>query len=154
MELLPFPLAFCQTVVPLLRTWPFVRAWLVGCTDRRELRWLVESLEVGGLARRSRVYVTAASGRGLVADRRAPRNVVFWPHDIATDASFNEFNLIVCRDVPLSSPADPQQRVHRLVYESLCVAGILAAAADEPLPELRARYHELDPAHRLFQKLG
>jgi chemotaxis protein methyltransferase CheR len=49
---------------------------------------------------------------------------VFGQHDLATDRSFNEFNVVLCRNVMLQFSRELEQRVHGLLHESLCRLGI------------------------------
>lgn len=46
-------------------------------------------------------------------------NVVFAEHNLATDGSFNEFHVILCRNVMIYFNKALQERVHNLIYESL-----------------------------------
>jgi PAS domain S-box-containing protein len=61
------------------------------------------------------------------------KNVVFAPFNHATDSSFNEFDLIVCRNVLPALGAGLQRRVHRLIYQSLARSGVLALGRGEDL---------------------
>ena len=57
------------------------------------------------------------------------RDVVFAQHNLATDRSFNEFHLILCRNVLIYFGRDLQDRVLRLFDESLPRRGVLGARA-------------------------
>ena len=61
------------------------------------------------------------------------RNVVFAQHNLATDASFNEFNVIFCRNVLIYFNRDLQGRVHTMLYGSLCHFGFLCLGSRESL---------------------
>ena len=83
------------------------------------------------------------------------RNVVFSAHNLATDSSFNEFNLIVCRNVLIYFNQALQNRVLTLFRESLANFGILALGRKE---SLRTSTHEdsfdpLDTAERLYRRV-
>jgi chemotaxis protein methyltransferase CheR len=67
------------------------------------------------------------------------RNVVFAHHNLVTDGSFNEFNVILCRNVMIYFDEQLQARVHRLFYESLRRFGILALGRKESLRGTAAR---------------
>jgi chemotaxis protein methyltransferase CheR len=53
-----FYLAFREKVVPLLRTYPFIRLWNAGCATGEETLSLAIVLEEAGLLERTRIYAT------------------------------------------------------------------------------------------------
>ncbi len=52
-------------------------------------------------------------------------NVVFAQHNLVTDASFNHFNVIFCRNVLIYFNSALQERVQKLFLDSLENFGIL-----------------------------
>ncbi|HEY7160334.1 MAG TPA: protein-glutamate O-methyltransferase CheR [Acidobacteriota bacterium] len=64
-------------------------------------------------------------------DASLMRNVVFAQHNLATDSSFNEFNVIFCRNVLIYFNRDLQNRVHSTLRESLCNFGFLCLGSRE-----------------------
>jgi chemotaxis protein methyltransferase CheR len=73
------------------------------------------------------------------------KNIVWAQHNLVTDASFNEFNLILCRNVLIYFNRSLQQRVHRLFYDSLSADGVLVLGSQETL--------QLTPHESCFQVL-
>ena len=67
------------------------------------------------------------------------RNVVFAQHNLVTDRSFSEFNVILCRNVLIYFDKALQTRVHRLFYDSLAMFGVLALGGKETLRFSRVR---------------
>jgi chemotaxis protein methyltransferase CheR len=61
------------------------------------------------------------------------RNIVFSQHNLATDSSFNEFNVIFCRNVMIYFNKTLQARVHELLYESLSLLGVLGLGDKESI---------------------
>ncbi|MCI0614465.1 protein-glutamate O-methyltransferase CheR, partial [bacterium] len=57
--------------------------------------------------------------------------VVFAQHNLATDSSFNEFNVILCRNVLIYFNRELQKRVHVILHESLCNFGFLCLGSRE-----------------------
>jgi len=61
------------------------------------------------------------------------KNVVFSQHNLVTDRSFSEFNVILCRNVLIYFDRSLQAKVHRLFYDSLVNFGILGLGGKESL---------------------
>ena len=59
--------------------------------------------------------------------------IVFAQHNLVTDGSFAEFNVILCRNVLIYFNRTLQQRVHGLFYDSLAMFGLLALGSKESL---------------------
>jgi chemotaxis protein methyltransferase CheR len=109
----------------------------------------------------------AAGGRGQLSDyyrvegdtgvfrSDLRKGVVFASYNLGTDASFNEFDVILARDVMSQLGYGLQGRVHRLVYESLASSGFLGLGRGEDLRDtpFAPRYQPVDPANGLFRKV-
>ncbi|MDQ0112102.1 CheR family methyltransferase [Paenibacillus harenae] len=79
---------------------------------------------------------------------------VFAQHNLATDCSINEFHVILCRNVLIYFDSVLQQRVYRLLHDSLSPSGILALGSKETfLSQYKSKYEELAPEDRIFRKL-
>jgi len=109
-------------------------------------------IEAGGRQGFARWY-TAREDRAVL-DAELRRNVVFAQHNLATDGSFNEFNLIVCRNVLIYFNRRLQERVHRLLYGSLVQFGFLGLGSKETarFTPHEAQYQELP--ERLYRKVA
>jgi chemotaxis protein methyltransferase CheR len=82
-------------------------------------------------------------------------NIVFSEHNLATDGSFNEFQVILCRNVMIYFNKALQERVHNLIYESLSMFGIFGLGNKESL-KFTARegfYEKLDGRDKLYRKV-
>jgi chemotaxis protein methyltransferase CheR len=83
-------------------------------------------------------------------------NVVFAQHNLVTDGSPNEFNIIFCRNVMIYFTSELQARVHRLLYASLVRLGVLGVGRRESLrfTPHEHDYEPIDGKQRLFKKVG
>jgi chemotaxis protein methyltransferase CheR len=106
----------------------------------------------GGTRSFSEYYVTR--GATAVFDEHLARNVVFAQHNLATDRSFNEFHLIICRNVMIYFGRELQRHVHELFLDSLVPLGLLGLGRKEAIqpPELAARYEPLEAHEKLFRR--
>jgi len=96
-------------------------------------------LESGGKYVLSDYYIIR--GSEVVFDPELTRNVTFLIHNLSTDHSFQEFNLILCRNVMIYFNKALRNRVHDLFYNSLCHFGILSLGKKE---SLYFTSHEMD----------
>jgi chemotaxis protein methyltransferase CheR len=96
-------------------------------------------LQAGGQRSFSEFY-TANHEQAVMAGA-LKKNIVFAQHNLATDASFNEFNVVLCRNVLIYFNKTLQERVHRLIFDSLAPLGLLCLGRQE---SLRFTAHEPD----------
>jgi chemotaxis protein methyltransferase CheR len=110
-------------------------------------------IRAGGTRSFSDYYLSAYDGAAF--DKALTRNVVFAQHNLVSDQSFNEFNVIVCRNVMIYFDRALQSRVHALFYESLARFGILGLGHKESInfTPHASNYEELDAAERLYRKV-
>jgi chemotaxis protein methyltransferase CheR len=82
-------------------------------------------------------------------------NVVFSEHNLATDGSFNEFQVILCRNVMIYFNKDLQARVHNLLYDSLSMFGVFGLGNKESLKftPRAAFYEHLNDKDKLYRKV-
>jgi chemotaxis protein methyltransferase CheR len=82
-------------------------------------------------------------------------NVVFAEHNLATDGSFNEFHVILCRNVMIYFNRALQDRVQELIYGSLSTFGVLGLGNKETLKTTprESFYEKLDARDKLYRKV-
>jgi chemotaxis protein methyltransferase CheR len=99
-------------------------------------------------------YYTAAGYDHVIFRQSLRENMVFSRHNLATDGSFNEFHVILCRNVMIYFNTKLQTRVHELFYESLRRFGILALGQKESLKGTSREdsYEELDVRERIYRR--
>jgi chemotaxis protein methyltransferase CheR len=83
------------------------------------------------------------------------KNVVFSLHNLVTDRSFAEFNVILCRNVLIYFDKTLQERVHGLFYDSLATFGVLVLGSKESLrfSSHEDAYEQLDGPEKIFRKV-
>lgn len=190
----PFWLAFRERVVPVLRTHPFLRIWVAGCSTGEEAYSMAILLDEEGLLERARIYATdvnatvlararegvfglgrmreaeagyeRAGGAHALSDyyaegydsarlrRSLSRSVVWAQHNLVSDSSFNEFHVVLCRNVLIYFAKPLQDRVHALLHASLAPFGVLALGARESLrfTAFEAGYEPVDDGERLYRR--
>jgi chemotaxis protein methyltransferase CheR len=186
---------FRERVVPLLRTYPFVRIWHAGCSTGEEVYSTAILLQEEGVYDRCRIYATdmnesvlkqakegivplevigryarnysESGGKASLSDyytaaygsaifRSSLRdNILFSQHNLATDSSFNEFNVILCRNVMIYFQKELQNRVHGLLYESLAISGFLGLGSKEGLQFTPHERHfvQLECGSKLYRRI-
>lgn len=110
-------------------------------------------LQAGGTGAFSEYYL--AGNEKVTFHPFLNKNIVFAQHNLVTDASFNEFQIIFCRNVLIYFDKSLQNRVHRLLYESLSNSGILGLGNREGIKftDYAKHYEELDATEKLYRKL-
>lgn len=81
--------------------------------------------------------------------------ITFAQHNLAVDESFNEFHVIICRNVLIYFNAELQHRVHALFYQSLTPSGFLGLGHKESITFTRFTdcYKEVELNERLYRKI-
>src|SRR5215212_703336 len=190
-----FYLSFRRKVVPMLRTYPFVRIWHAGCSTGEEVYSMAILLQEEGLYDRCRIYATdineavlqkaksaifpiatmqentanymAAGGTGTFSDYYTARydysifrpslreNIVFAQHNLVTDASFNHFNVIFCRNVLIYFNNTLQERVQQLFLQSMEMFGILGLGKKESVRYTKVvdNYEDVDADEKLYRRI-
>ena len=83
------------------------------------------------------------------------KNIVWAEHNLVTDSSFNEFQVILCRNVMIYFDTPLTNRVHNLIYDSLALDGLLALGSKESLKFTphEKDYEALDDKAKIFRKI-
>src|SRR5712691_8274812 len=82
-------------------------------------------------------------------------NVVFAQHNLVTDASFNQFNVIFCRNVLIYFNNELQNRVQKLFLSSMETFGILGLGKKETIKytSVADSYEEIDAEERIYRRV-
>jgi len=83
-------------------------------------------------------------------------NVIFAAHNLATDASFNEFHCIFCRNVMIYFNRSLQGRAHTLFSDSLSTLGYLGLGRSETMrfSPFEHLYEPISIKERLYRKVA
>ncbi|MEP6594497.1 MAG: CheR family methyltransferase, partial [Ginsengibacter sp.] len=108
--------------------------------------------KAGGTKSFSEYY--KAKYNSVMFDKSLKQNIVFAAHNLAVDKSFNEFQLIICRNVLIYFNQQLQNKVINLFYESLCPFGFLGLGNKESLlfSDKRKHFEEVDHKEKIFMK--
>ncbi len=109
-------------------------------------------IQAGGKQSFSEYYV--AKYDHAILDQSLRRNIVFAQHNLVTDRSFNEFNLVLMRNVLIYFNEQLRGHVLNLVHQSLSPFGILALGKRETLrfTSHERDFEELDPTEKLYRR--
>lgn len=97
-----------------------------------------------------------ASNHGTaVLHPRFLERIVFAEHNLVTDRSFNEFQVIFCRNVMIYFDTALRERVHGLLYDSLSPGGFLILGNKESVAftSFAGRYETWNDEYRIYRKL-
>lgn len=188
-------LTFRQKVIPLLRTYPYIRIWHAGCSTGEEVYSMAIMLHEEGLYDKARIYATDMNNRSLQQAKEGVyeigkmkqytqnyleaggtrafseyytakynsvifqpflrKNIIFAEHNLATDTSFNEFNVIFCRNVMIYFNDELRDNVHGLFNESLSRFGVLVLGSKESIhfTKYSGSYEPLDRVEKIYRKI-
>ena len=90
----------------------------------------------------------------VLFDKDLRQNVVFSAHNLTVDKSFNEFQLVICRNVLIYFNQQLQNKVINLFYDSLCPFGFLGLGNKESLlfSEKRKYFEDVSQKDKIFMK--
>lgn len=99
-------------------------------------------------------YYTASYDK-VIFDESLSKKMIFSAHNLVSDHSFNEFQLILCRNVLIYFDKDLQARVFDLFEESLENLGYLALGSKETLrfSNIYSRFRQLNK-EKIWRKIA
>lgn len=99
-------------------------------------------------------YYTTQYGRAIFHGS-LKKNIVWSQHNLVSDGSFNEFHVILCRNVLIYFDQTLQSRVHKLLYESLINFGMLGLGQMESIrfTPFETCYEGIDSIEKWYSKV-
>jgi chemotaxis protein methyltransferase CheR len=100
-------------------------------------------------------YYTANYDKAIF-NKNLGNKMIFSTHNLVSDRSFNEFQLILCRNVLIYFNKELQSKVFNLFDESLENLGYLALGSKETLrfAPLASRFKQIDLREKIWRKLS
>ncbi|MBD8067389.1 CheR family methyltransferase [Bacillus sp. PS06] len=116
-------------------------------------KYTTNYVQAGGKSAFSDYY--SVTNSGVKFHSFLKKNIVFAQHNLVTDRSFNEFHVILCRNVLIYFNKQLQKKVHELFYESLCVFGILGLGDKETIHynDIADKYEDINGKQKLYKKI-
>ena len=110
-------------------------------------------IQAGGKRSFSEYYTSKYDG--ALFSPSLKQNIVFSQHNLVTDRSFSEFNVILCRNVLIYFDRSLQDRVQGLFYESLVTFGLLCLGSKETLKfsKVEDNYEQLSSRDKIYRKV-
>lgn len=126
-----------------------------GLYDLSELPQYAENYQkAGGQQNLSDYYESDGDNLKMNTDLRS--HMVFSSHDLVKNTSFNEFQLILCRNVLIYFDQSLQNHVLKLFVESLAPYGYLVLGDKETIAfsEVQKQLEVVDSRQRIYRKKG
>ncbi|MDP8209554.1 MAG: protein-glutamate O-methyltransferase CheR [Candidatus Stygibacter australis] len=184
-----------EKVIPILKTYPYIKVWHAGCATGEEVYSLAILLEEAGLYKKTTIFATDfndevletarqgiykldniqqctknyqqsggsesfsqyyhAKYESIVMDKSLKKNITFANHNLASDFTFSEMNLILCRNVMIYFNANLQNRALNLFDDSLLQGGFLCLGNKESLMfwDGNKKYHAVEGNSKIYRKL-
>lgn len=135
--------------------------WLVmakgGAYPVERMQHYTRNYMVSGGYRPFSDYYTVCN-KNAVMEPELRRNITFARHNLAGDGSFNEFHIILCRNVLIYFQPELQQSVIRLFRKSLSERGFLALGMRDAITPYGGRHQRgwmaVDAKHRIYQYIN
>jgi len=184
-----------EKVIPILKTYPYLKIWHAGCSTGEEVYSMAILLKEEGIYDKTQIYATdfnqlvlkkasdgifsidrikeytinyqksggknsfsdyyTAKYNSVIFDKSLKENIVFADHNLVSDSSFAEVNLIICRNVLIYFDRNLQNKVINLFEESLITGGFLGLGTKEEIRFSKNfdNFSTFDASQKIFQKI-
>ncbi|OED44808.1 chemotaxis protein CheR [Endozoicomonas sp. (ex Bugula neritina AB1)] len=186
--------ALRTNVIPVLKTFPFVKIWHAGCATGQEAYSMAILLDEENVLDRCQIYATDFNDNSLKIARsgiypdsdmalyeenyiqsggcqtldkycsrgydsvkfngRLAEHITFANHNLVSDGVFGEMNLVLCRNVLIYFNDELQDRVLKLLVNSLRSKGFLCLGRRENIQfsQIANQIDTIDRLQRIFRK--
>lgn len=95
-----------------------------------------------------------AKHSSVIFNNEIKNKIVWADHNLVSDGSFNEFNVIVCRNVLIYFNGALQNHVHKLFNESLAIPGFFILGSKENIrfSPYEKNYTDVDAMWKIYRK--
>ena len=125
-----------------------------GIYSERDVMSYAESYREGGGNGALIDHFSIRYGHAIVHSSLRER-IVFARHNLATDRAFNDFHVILCRNVLIYFNRELQNRAHSLLFHSLVPGGILGLGRKESVRYTphEQQYSLIDSGGELYRRI-
>ncbi|MCX6076735.1 MAG: hypothetical protein NTW78_07595 [Campylobacterales bacterium] len=114
----------------------------------------LSNFEQIGLDDRLGKYITKNENY-ITIDEKIREKTLFFQHNLATDSSFNEFDIIICSNVIIYFDDNLQKRVFNLFYESLKFGGYLILGQSETVHSaFKDKFKKCSDESKIYKKVA
>lgn len=126
-----------------------------GIYDLHQMKLYSENYRAMGSSHSLGAYYTAKYDAASII-RPLKKNTLFSVHNLVTDGPFNEFQVVVCRNVLIYFNATLQNKVIELFYNSLAMFGFLCLGSKETIrnTSLLKNFKIIDKKNNIYQKIS
>ena len=124
-----------------------------GAYSMQEMKLNTENYISAGGNQELSSYYEVKNGQAIFSDILKNR-MIFSMHNLEADQSFNEFNLIVCRNVLIYFNKSLQDKVLRLFNESLSNFGFLVLGVKESLnfTDIKENFKPVNQSQKIYKR--
>ncbi len=125
-----------------------------GIYDLKKMKTFAENYSAIKLTKPFSDYFTVQYGNAII-NSELRKNCLFSVHNLISDGVFNEFQLVSCRNVLIYFNLDLQNKVLKLLIDSLCVFGFLCLGSKEVIrnEDLSKRLKLVDKKQNIYQRV-
>lgn len=182
-------------ILPILKTYPFLKVWHAGCSTGEEVYSIAMLLNEFDLLKNTNIYGTDINSKSLAAAKNGiysihdfktcvenftsidnphsiakyftidkhqvkinqfiKPNILFSYHNLVSDHSFGEMNVIFCRNVLIYFSYELQNKVISLLYHALRTNGFLCLGKCESIIhfDFKNKFEIVDNENKIYKKI-